>query len=208
MVSPEVTVGDSGPLVLSFSHRYEFEDTWDGGVIEYTTDGGTTWTDVSDLGVDPGYDRVLNGGDNPLAGRNAYSGQSASWPRRQDVSLDLGTSLAGQTLQIRFRAGSDFIIGGAGWDLDDIGFEGVVDPPFPALEPDAECEGLMGPDAGAPDGGAGGEPDGGGGSGDGGDGDGSDDGCGCRAGDGSPVATGLLFLLALVPLRLRRRRRA
>ena len=206
MVSPEVTVGDE-PLVLSFSHRYRFEETWDGGVIEYTTDGGTTWTDVSDLGVDLGYDQVLNSGDNPIAGRQAYTGQSASWPRRQDVSLDLGTSLAGQTLQIRFRAGSDFIIGAEGWDIDDIGFEGVVDPPFPALEPDAECEGLMGPDAGVPDGGAG-EPDGGG-SGDGGDGDDSDDdGCGCRAGDGSPIGTGLLFLLALVPLRRRRRQRA
>ena len=209
MISPEVTVGDSGPLTLNFSHRFSFEELWDGGVIEYTTDGGETWQDVSELGAAPGYTGVLNGGDNPLAGRNAYTGQSASWPRRDDVALDLGTSLAGQTIQIRFHSGSDFIIGAEGWDVDNIEFGGVVDPPFPAMEADTECEDVPDPDAGpsaGPDGGGGDDGDNGG---DGGGGDDDDDGgCGCRAGDGSPTASGLLLVLALVPLVRRRRRGA
>jgi MYXO-CTERM domain-containing protein len=210
MVSPEVTVGDAAPLVLSFTHRYSFEPSWDGGVIEYTTDGGTTWQDIADLGVDPGYTEVLiPDSGNPLADRLAYTAESAGYPTRQDVSFDLGTSLAGQTVQVRFRIGSDGFIGAPGWDIDDIGFEGIVDPPFPATVPDEECEGVPLPDAGpgGPDGGEG-APDGGGGGGgggDGGDGGDGDDGCGCRAGDGSPSATGLLLLLALVPLRRRRR---
>ena len=210
MVSPEVTVSDAGPLVLRFSHRYSFEPSWDGGVIEYTTDGGTTWLDVSDLG-DPGYTGVLNtDSGNELGGRNAYTAESPGYPARATVALDLGTSLAGQTVKFRFRAGSDAIIGAPGWDIDDIGFENVVDPPFPAQEPDQECEGVPVPDAGpgGPDGGGAG-PDGGDG-GDDGDGPGADDddddgGCGCGAGGGSPGAGAFLLALALIPLRRRRR---
>jgi len=209
MVSPEVAVSDAGPLVLHFTHRYSFEQTWDGGVIEITTDGGTTWQDVSDLGANPGYDGVLNmDSGNPLEGRNAYTGESQGYPRRQDVSIDLGTSLAGQTVQVRFRAGSDGFIGAPGWEVDDIGFDNVVDPPFPAVEPDTECEGVPEPDAGPGDADAGEQPgsDAGGNPGTGDDDD--DGGCGCRAGDGSPASTGLLLVLALVPFVRRRRRGA
>jgi MYXO-CTERM domain-containing protein len=209
MVSPEVTVSDAGPLVLHFTHRYSFEETWDGGVIEITTDGGASWQDVSDLGADPGYDGVLNtDSGNALGGRNAYTGESPGYPARQDVSIDLGTSLAGQTVQVRFRAGSDAFIGAPGWEIDDIGFDNVDLPPFPAVEADTECEGVPEPDAGPGDADAGEEPgsDAGGNPGTGDDDD--DGGCGCRAGDGSPTASGLLLVLALVPFVRRRRRGA
>ena len=211
MISPPVTVSDTGPLVVSFSHRYSFEETWDGGVIEYTTDGGTTWADVADLGVDPGYDMVLNNfSGNPLSDRNAFSGQSAAWPQREDLSLDLGTSLAGQTVQIRFRIGSDVSVDGPGWDIDNIEFQNIDVPPFPATEADTECEGVPVPDAG-PGGPDGGDEPGVDGGGDGGDNPAEDDdddgGCGCRAGDGSSGATALFLIAALVPLRVRRRRR-
>jgi len=211
MISPEVTVTDAGPFVLHFKHRYEFEATYDGGVIEFTTDGGTTWTDIADLGVDPGYDMVIRStSGSPLHGRSAYSGQSPAWPQRQEVSFDLGTSLAGQSVQLRFRIGSDESVSASGWDIDDIGFDNVEEPPFPATVPDEECEGVPLPDAGpdGPDGGEGPGPDGGGGGG-GGDGAGGgdgDDGCGCGAGGGSPRTTAILLTLALVPLRRRRRR--
>jgi MYXO-CTERM domain-containing protein len=200
MVSPEVTVSDAGPLVLHFTHRYSFEDTWDGGVIEITTDGGTTWQDVTALGADPAYDGPLNtDSGNALGGRKAYTGRSPGYPAHKAVSLDLGTSLAGQTVQIRFRAGSDGFMGAPGWDLDDIGFDGVVDAPFPAVEADTECEGVSTPDAGTEPG-----SDAGGNPATGGDDDG---GCGCRSGGGSGGATALLVVLVLVPWRRRRRRR-
>jgi len=207
MVSPEVTVSDAGPLVLHFTHRYSFEPTWDGGVIEFTSDGGTTWQDVSELGADPGYDSELNtDSGNALGGRMAYTAESAGYPARQEVSIDLGTSLAGQTIQIRFRAGSDASIGAPGWDIDDIGFDNVVDPPFPAVEADTECEGVPEPDAGPGEADAGQGSDAGGNPGTGDDDD--DGGCGCRAGDGSPATSGFLLVLALVPFVRRRRRGA
>ena len=50
------------PLVVTLSHAYTFEAIrvlrhvlYDGGVIEITNDGGATWRDVTEFGVDPGY---------------------------------------------------------------------------------------------------------------------------------------------------------
>jgi len=63
-------------------------------VIEASTDGGVTWTDVSALGVDPGYSGTLvEGGANPLAGRPAYSGVADGFPTVTPVVLDFGTQL-------------------------------------------------------------------------------------------------------------------
>ena len=31
---------------LKFWHRYQFEDGFDGGAVEVSTDGGATWVDV------------------------------------------------------------------------------------------------------------------------------------------------------------------
>ena len=46
LASPALQVG-AGPLTIAFRHRFAFEiGGWDGGVIELSTDGGTTWTDV------------------------------------------------------------------------------------------------------------------------------------------------------------------
>jgi MYXO-CTERM domain-containing protein len=114
----------------------------------------------------------------------------------QAVSIDLGTSLAGKTVQVRFRVGTDAAVGAGGWDIDDIEFENIEETPFSSVNPeDGVCTETGGPDAGEGDGGD--EADG--------DGDG---GCGCRTGDGSAGAGGLLLLLALVPFRRRSRRSA
>jgi len=46
LASPVLQVG-AGPVTIAFRHRFAFEiGGWDGGVIELSTDGGTTWTDV------------------------------------------------------------------------------------------------------------------------------------------------------------------
>ena len=96
----------SAPLVLTFSHRYKFEASpppndpsafvyWDGGVLEVSTDGGTSWTDVADY-VDPGYVGALGDlADNPLANREAYADESPDWPAMQKVVLDFGSAFAG-----------------------------------------------------------------------------------------------------------------
>jgi len=164
LVSPPITAG-RGPLSIVFSHRYSFEFTpasgatpataFDGGVIEFSTDGGATWRDVS-LVANPGYTQTLaTGGGNPLSGRRAYGGANLSFPDPDEISLFFGTRLAGQTFQLRFRIGSDGGVGGDGWQIDDVEFKGIVGTPFPTLTPSSSrCGG--GVDAGpGTDGGAG-----------------------------------------------------
>ena len=109
---------------------------FDGGVIEISRDGGATWEDISTI-VEPGYGGTLElEGGNALEGRRAFVAQNAAWPLRDTVTLDLGTALAGQTVRIRFRIGTDFNTGDYGWELDNISVQGTTNMPFPALVED------------------------------------------------------------------------
>jgi hypothetical protein len=143
--SPDLNVGMTGPFVISFEHRHSFETDgttnpptfFDGGVIEITTDGGAHWVDISTI-VEPGYGGTLTeGGFNPLEGQRAFVGRNAAWPERNLLTLDLGTSLAGQTVRIRFRIGTDAGVGDYGWELDNISVQGTTNIPFPLLIEDS-----------------------------------------------------------------------
>ena len=187
LVSPAVTPGADGSLVLSFRHRHDFEfdgTYWDGAVIEVSDDGGDTWRDASELGTVPYSGVITSESGNPLGGRNAFGGQSDGYPAMQPVSIDLGASLAGKTVQVRFRVGTDAAVGAGGWDIDDIEFENIAESPFSSVNPeDGVCVAPEGPDAG------------GDAEGDGDDDDG-DGGCGCRSGGGSGSAAAFFLLLA------------
>ncbi|MEM1216159.1 MAG: M36 family metallopeptidase, partial [Bacteroidota bacterium] len=101
---------------MTFWHQYFTETDVDGGVVEISADGGTTWEDVGADNIPVnGYTTTLASTDNPLAGRPAFSG-SSEWIRSM---LDL-SAYAGQTVLVRFRFGSNS--GGArlGWIIDDI----------------------------------------------------------------------------------------
>jgi hypothetical protein len=223
LVSPPITAG-SGPLTISFAHRFSFEFTpasgatpsasFDGGVIEFSTDGGVTWTDVG-LVANPGYTQTLTtGGTNPLAGRRAYGGTNPSFPAADSITMFFGTRLAGKTFQLRFRIGSDGNTGSAGWQIDDVAFTGIAGTPFPTLVPDGtKCKaGKGGTDPGGgsddpPSGGSDTPPTGTGKPGNDGDGDrGTDRGdSGCQAVGGLGAGNAGLLLALTVLLRRRRR---
>jgi MYXO-CTERM domain-containing protein len=146
-VTPVLQVSDTGTFTLSFAHQFLFEfdasANYDGGVLELTTDGGTTWRDVADLGVDPGYTGVISGGSgsaNPLLGRDAFTGLIPTGTF-VPVTLDFGAQLAGQDVQFRFRIGADQGVGQYGWDVDDITVTGTDNTPFTTLVPeDGTCQ--------------------------------------------------------------------
>ncbi|HLU69054.1 MAG TPA: M36 family metallopeptidase, partial [Kofleriaceae bacterium] len=226
LVSPPFTVASSGPLEIRFRHRHDFETSsgtfWDGAVIEITSDGGATWEDVTAYGAAPPYGGALSSAaDNPLGGRQALVGRNPSFPNLDLVTLDLGTSLAGETVQVRFRIGTDVTVGAPGWDIDDIQLVNVVETPFATVVADPSCEEAGGlPDAGTGEADAGpGEPDASAGEaepdagaiGPGPDAGGAgalidDGGCGCRTGGSPAGSASSLALLALATLGLRRRR--
>lgn len=136
LTSVPVVVSSTGSFVVSFDHRYDLEETWDGAVIEVSDDGGMSWVDVGAM-ASPPYDGVLRDDTpNPLQGRDAWHGNNASYPGLDRVVVDLGTAYQGQTVQVRFRVGSDTRLGGAGWEIDDITFDGIDGTPFPTLVTD------------------------------------------------------------------------
>lgn len=108
----------SGVTTLSFQHLHNAESLWDGGVVEISTNNGTTWSDLGNFFTSNGYTSTLNTtGGNPLAGRRAFSGNSTTF--KLSV-IDL-SSFKGQTIKIRFRFGSDNSTGTTtGWYIDDI----------------------------------------------------------------------------------------
>ncbi len=113
----------AGGAFLQFNHAYGFDNYgsihYDGGVIEYSTNSGTTWSDAGGL-IDAGrgYDAVLTTtSDNPIEGRSAFCGDSYGYTGTQ---LDL-TSLAGQSVRFRFRIGTDSSVSDYGWYIDDFG---------------------------------------------------------------------------------------
>lgn len=131
-------------IYLNFTHLYLFEaysggQNWDGGVVEYSTDGGSTWLDMKPL---------FNGGvnyngkilppywnPNPLAGRLAFVANSRQTPTRMRYNL---TPLAGQSILFRFHAGYDTLTNW-GWFIDDVDIHTCTPaPPRPVLQSPAQ----------------------------------------------------------------------
>ncbi|MCU0685214.1 MAG: PKD domain-containing protein [Polyangiaceae bacterium] len=144
--SPDVVVG-AGPFSLKFDHAFSFESgggtNYDGAVLEFKEIGGAggDWLDVATLGVDPGYTGTIDAADpnNPLGGRQGFTGASTGFPGKQPVALDFGTQLAGKTVRFRFRIGTDSGVGAPGWDIDNIAVTGA-NTPFPSVGDDgASC---------------------------------------------------------------------
>ena len=102
-----------------------FDIYYDGGVVEYSTDG-VAFNDLGSFFTSSGYDGVLTlESDNPLAGQSAFVGLSGDYPVYIEETADL-SSLASQTVWLRFRMGSDSLVSALGWNVDDIVVAGCV----------------------------------------------------------------------------------
>ncbi len=105
---------------LHFRHAYSFEQAYssnyDGGVLEYSTDSGSTWRDTTNLLTNNGYTGQITGSSNPLLGRSAFVGPSYGYIASR---LNL-SSLAGKKIRFRFRLATDSMGGDWGWFIDDV----------------------------------------------------------------------------------------
>ena len=113
---------------LSFRNNYNTEHDpppaevfWDGGVLEVSTNGGATYSDIIAAGgvfVTGGYTGEINRtANNPLAGRMAWSGNSGGYI---DTRINLPASFNGQTIKLRWRMGTDEAVAAPGWRIDTI----------------------------------------------------------------------------------------
>ncbi|MEM7480721.1 MAG: hypothetical protein AAF481_06080 [Acidobacteriota bacterium] len=120
----------SGAGLLRFWHHYNTEATFDGGVLEYSTDGGTSWFDIlagnggsvpdnGDRFLANGYDNTIRATatTNPVAGRDAWSGDGGT--TFLQVIVDLG-DFDGETVRFRWRMTSDTSVSRDGWWVDDV----------------------------------------------------------------------------------------
>lgn len=115
----------SGGNKLEFWTRYATEANYDGVLLEYSLDGGTTWTDI--LGAqgsvpadanrfsEGGYNAVMNA-NGVFGARTAWHGSRTTWTR---VTVDL-SAFAGNQVGLRFRFASDTSQTGDGFWLDDV----------------------------------------------------------------------------------------
>jgi len=124
-MTTDVALPPGSTPYLYFSHAYWFDHTgvnmWDGGVVEYSTNGGSSWNDAGSLFTHNGYDGTISTlTTNPLSGRQAFGGLSNGYISSR---LDL-SSLAGQSVRFRFGIGIDFWdetgTDAYGWWIDDI----------------------------------------------------------------------------------------
>ncbi|HWX19240.1 MAG TPA: hypothetical protein VN578_04945, partial [Candidatus Binatia bacterium] len=151
---------DSAPIVLpngvatlAFKNWYDLEDDithptngFDGGVLELKV-GTNAYIDIVAAGgsfVSGGYTATINTNfGNPLAGRMAWSGNTGGFT---NTVVSLPTSAQGQTVQFRWRCGTDNGVGKSGWRIDSIGITGYSccarTPPLLPLQTNRTIAGL------------------------------------------------------------------
>ncbi len=102
---------------LTFWHRYNTEASWDGGVVEISTDNGAFWDDLQYDFVKNGYNANIN--DNPaspITTQPAFTGNSGGFIQ---TIVDL-SAYSGEEVWFRFRFASDAFVGGEGWYIDNV----------------------------------------------------------------------------------------
>ena len=106
----------AAPPNLSFWHWFSTESTYDGGILEISTDGGTTYTYVPAASfLSNGYNTAMDA-TTVLAGKTAWSGNSGGFIK---TVVDL-TPYANQSIKLRFRNTNDNGTNLEGWYIDDI----------------------------------------------------------------------------------------
>ena len=131
--SPAIAVSASATnLTLSFWHRYDFQNGRDGGVLEFSVDGGA-WFDVTATTsgaafATGGYNSAFSTTGNPstrnqLAPRACWTGANAAFAQVV-VNLTDTAKYAGHSLRIRWRLATNSSTASTGWYLDDIALNG------------------------------------------------------------------------------------
>jgi len=141
LVTPPFTVTSSpSPAYVGFFQRFQTENTYDGAVMEISINGGP-FTDILAAGgsfIFGGYTGTISSSDgSPIAGRQAWTGQSSGWPNYQSAIATFPPAAVGQSVRLRWRFVSDYIVPSLGHWIDGI----MVIDDYPAMT----CSGLREP---------------------------------------------------------------
>jgi hypothetical protein len=122
LTSPSITLPTGpGPISMMFWQWQTIESQgadrcWDGAIVEISTNGGASFTQLTTQLQADFYDGPVGTGfNNPLDNLNAWCGDPDDWTR---AVVDV-TAFAGQTVQFRFRIGTDSSQAREGWYIDE-----------------------------------------------------------------------------------------
>ena len=100
---------------MSVNLWYSVENSWDGGNVQISTDGGASWTVIDPDGGYPD-DAVVGLDNEPGYTATSGEGDEAEW---ETATFDL-TDYADEDVKFRFRFGTDSSVNGyEGWYIDD-----------------------------------------------------------------------------------------
>lgn len=112
----QVAMG-ANPSKLYFWHLFNTEGTYDGGVLEVSTDNGTTWNDIGETNfINNGYNGTFDASVPVGAGRKCWTGGNGSFKK---VVVNMAPYV-NQNVRLRFRFLSDNGTNVEGWYVDDI----------------------------------------------------------------------------------------
>ncbi|WP_170113372.1 M36 family metallopeptidase [Ahniella affigens] len=122
-LTSEAFLVESANAVLTFKHQFNFENGFDGGVLEISLDGGA-YQDLITAGgsfLEGGYIQALSnescsGSPRPLASRPAWTGLRNGLVTR----VQLPATAQSQMARLRWRMGSDCSVVSSGWLIDDV----------------------------------------------------------------------------------------
>jgi hypothetical protein len=141
LISPALALPtNQSPLLLSFwgYRKFQASGCFDGGLVEITTDGGATWNALDAQLRAGAYDGTIASASNPLNGQRAWCTPQNSWINTM-AALD---EFAGQTVQFRYRLGTDDAVSHEGWYVDDVSVQSCL--PSTALGPDSSLLAMPG----------------------------------------------------------------
>jgi len=99
----------SSDAYLEFYHWFDMEDRYDGGQVQVSTNGGSTWSLITPADGYPNSNVYALGGP-------GYTGAFTTWrPARFEMA-----NFVGQEVLFRWRFASDYMINAAGWYIDDV----------------------------------------------------------------------------------------
>ncbi|MBS1797763.1 MAG: hypothetical protein JSS81_28330, partial [Acidobacteria bacterium] len=142
LTSPIIDMSSlTGRPTLSFWHNFKTETGWDAGILEYSTNGGSSWTKVdATLGTGGTFNTTDSTGwynssstNGPISQpkwsntSTAYTGAAAGWI--QSTTL-LPVAVVGQpNVRLRWTLGADSLNNDEGWAIDDVS----IVPPSPGV---------------------------------------------------------------------------
>lgn len=133
LVSPVIDLEsyrDNGKTIeLTFWHYYDFESTYDGGMVQFSNDAGMNWNSGGALTPNPAYDDVVNGGPDcfyygsgAIEDHLAWTGEIPNAPGLwTKVTIPIENQYRTASFQVRFVVGTDFSENYYGWVIDDFG---------------------------------------------------------------------------------------